>query len=108
MHSYEFANHALPARHLLAKGCLFSLALLLCLQLYINGPYWVNADDLTLRRNPGSWNRLYGLLYIEQPIGVGFSPKGGLQKEQQLCTAIVACCVVMLHARHDGIRMDVS
>jgi len=45
-------------------------------QLYINGPYWVNGDDLTLRSNPGSWNRLYGLLYIEQPISTGFSLAG--------------------------------
>jgi len=47
-----------------------------CLQLYINGPYWVNEEDLTLRPNPGSWNRLYGLLYIEQPISTGFSLAG--------------------------------
>ncbi len=45
-------------------------------QLYINGPYWIN-DDLTLRPNPGSWGRLYGLLFIEQPISVGFSRGGG-------------------------------
>ncbi|KAG2422906.1 hypothetical protein HXX76_015733 [Chlamydomonas incerta] len=42
---------------------------------YINGPYFVN-DDLTLRENLGAWNRLYGTLFIEQPIGVGFSKKG--------------------------------
>ncbi|GIL69722.1 hypothetical protein Vretifemale_703 [Volvox reticuliferus] len=43
--------------------------------LYINGPYFVN-DDLTLRRNLGTWNRIYGMLFIEQPIGVGFSKRG--------------------------------
>lgn len=44
--------------------------------LYINGPYFVN-EDLTLRVNYGSWNRLYGMLFIEQPLGVGFSKTGG-------------------------------
>ncbi|KAG2489745.1 hypothetical protein HYH03_011852 [Edaphochlamys debaryana] len=43
--------------------------------MYINGPYFVN-DDLTLRKNAASWGRLYGLLFIEQPIGVGFSRVG--------------------------------
>uniref|UniRef100_A0A7S0VCK6 Carboxypeptidase n=1 Tax=Polytomella parva TaxID=51329 RepID=A0A7S0VCK6_9CHLO len=42
---------------------------------YINGPYFVNSD-LTLSKNLGSWNRIFGLLYIEQPIGVGFSKTG--------------------------------
>ena len=45
--------------------------------LYINGPYFINEDDMTLRDNPGSWNRLYGMLFIEQPIGTGFSRAGG-------------------------------
>ena len=45
--------------------------------LYINGPYFVNSD-LTLRENPGSWSRLYGMLFIEQPLGVGYSRPGGL------------------------------
>jgi hypothetical protein len=41
--------------------------------LYINGPYFINEATLTLRKNDGSWNRLYGMLFIEQPMGTGFS-----------------------------------
>lgn len=33
------------------------------------GPYFVN-EDLTLRVNKGSWNRLYGMLFIEQVGGL--------------------------------------
>lgn len=32
-----------------------------------------NAHNLTLERNPGSWNRLFGLLFLDNPIGTGFS-----------------------------------
>ncbi|KAL6764564.1 Alpha/Beta hydrolase protein [Haematococcus lacustris] len=44
--------------------------------LYINGPCWVNEDDMSLRPNPGSWNRLFGMLFVEQPLGTGFSVPG--------------------------------
>jgi vitellogenic carboxypeptidase-like protein len=46
--------------------------------LYINGPYFLNEDEdeLTLRPNLGTWNRLYGMLFVEQPIGTGFSLTG--------------------------------
>ncbi|MEW5298618.1 MAG: hypothetical protein WDW36_001716 [Sanguina aurantia] len=44
--------------------------------LYINGPYFINEEDLSLKANPGSWNRLYGMLFIEQPIGTGYSVRG--------------------------------
>ncbi|XVF43631.1 hypothetical protein PTKIN_Ptkin02bG0055900 [Pterospermum kingtungense] len=47
------------------------------------GPWWVvsNSHDqnnshhhhLSLERNPGSWNRLFGLLFLDNPIGTGFS-----------------------------------
>ncbi len=50
-------------------------ALVLVRHLTPRSPYFVN-DDLTLRENLGAWNRLYGTLFIEQPIGVGFSKKG--------------------------------
>ncbi|GMJ13328.1 serine carboxypeptidase-like 50 [Hibiscus trionum] len=36
------------------------------------GP-WRVAHDLSLEPNPGSWNRLFGLLFLDNPIGTGFS-----------------------------------
>ncbi|KDP38052.1 hypothetical protein JCGZ_04695 [Jatropha curcas] len=43
------------------------------------GPYRVvdshrqNVEQLALVRNLGSWNRIFGLLFLDNPIGVGFS-----------------------------------
>ncbi|CAL8469775.1 g9317 [Coccomyxa elongata] len=42
---------------------------------YILGPYWPNRT-LNLEPNPGTWNRKYGLLFIDQPVGTGFSLAG--------------------------------
>ncbi|KAK9907324.1 hypothetical protein WJX75_001489 [Coccomyxa subellipsoidea] len=42
---------------------------------YILGPYWPN-KTLDLEPNPGTWNRIYGLLFIDQPAGTGFSIAG--------------------------------
>eukprot|EP01120_Amphizonella_sp_Union-15-10_P013034 TRINITY_DN597_c0_g1_i1.p1 TRINITY_DN597_c0_g1~~TRINITY_DN597_c0_g1_i1.p1 ORF type:complete len:429 (-),score=52.06 TRINITY_DN597_c0_g1_i1:23-1309(-) len=48
-------------------GCSSELALL-----FENGPWTVN-PDLTLKPNPYSWNNNANLLYIDQPVGTGFS-----------------------------------
>ncbi|RHY09758.1 hypothetical protein DYB30_006395 [Aphanomyces astaci] len=48
-------------------GCSSILALL-----GENGPCTVN-DDLTLKRNPFSWNEKSNIMWIDQPAGVGFS-----------------------------------
>ncbi|KAL4569428.1 hypothetical protein LXL04_025064 [Taraxacum kok-saghyz] len=46
---------------------------------YELGPWRVAAsvnqkvEHLTLERNPGSWNRIFGLLFLDNPIGTGFS-----------------------------------
>lgn len=37
-----------------------------------NGPCSVN-DDLSLKRNPFSWNEHANIMWIDQPVGVGFS-----------------------------------
>lgn len=39
---------------------------------YENGPWHVN-DDLTLRKNPYSWNEVANVIYVDQPLGSGFS-----------------------------------
>ena len=52
-------------------GCASEVALF-----YENGPYQFN-EDSTLKVNPNSWNEVSNLLYVDQPIGTGFS-KGGL------------------------------
>lgn len=40
--------------------------------LYELGP-WRVTKSLTLEPNPGAWNRIFGLLFLDNPIGTGFS-----------------------------------
>ncbi|XP_027347184.1 serine carboxypeptidase-like 50 [Abrus precatorius] len=39
---------------------------------YELGP-WRVTKSLTLHPNPGAWNRIFGLLFLDNPIGTGFS-----------------------------------
>jgi carboxypeptidase C (cathepsin A) len=48
-------------------GCSSELALF-----YENGPYTIN-PDLSLKQNPSSWNSFSNLLYVDQPLGTGYS-----------------------------------
>jgi len=48
-------------------GCASELALF-----FENGPYSIN-KDLSLKLNPYSWNSFANLLYVDQPVGTGFS-----------------------------------
>ena len=49
-------------------GCASEIALF-----YENGPYQFNEDGKTLKSNPNSWNSHANLIYVDQPIGTGFS-----------------------------------
>lgn len=40
-----------------------------------NGPYFIN-DDLTLRKNDNSWNNNANVVFVDQPVGTGFSQAG--------------------------------
>ena len=48
-------------------GCASEVALF-----YENGPYTIN-DDMSLNTNAQAWNQVSNLLYVDQPIGTGFS-----------------------------------
>lgn len=38
-----------------------------------NGPFYVNKDGKTLSENPFSWNTEANVLYLESPVGTGYS-----------------------------------
>ncbi|KAL0540124.1 hypothetical protein IC582_024354 [Cucumis melo] len=65
------------------------------------GPWRVNfnkqkTEPISLIPNPGSWNRIFGLLFLDNPIGTGFSiattkdeiPKNQYSVSRHLFTAI--------------------
>ncbi|CAJ2633617.1 unnamed protein product [Trifolium pratense] len=46
---------------------------------YELGPYLIT-NSLTLQPNHASWNRIFGLLFLDNPIGTGFSVASTLQE----------------------------
>lgn len=52
-------------------GCSSEVALL-----YENGPMRLNRETNELEENPYSWNNYTNLLYVDQPIGTGYSQGG--------------------------------
>jgi carboxypeptidase C (cathepsin A) len=44
---------------------------------YENGPFSIN-HDLSLKNNSYSWNDVANVLYVDQPVGTGFSDCTGI------------------------------
>ncbi|KAL0388871.1 UNVERIFIED_CONTAM: Serine carboxypeptidase-like 50 [Sesamum radiatum] len=69
---YEAQNSTLSQTPILiwlqgGPGCSSMLA-----NLFEIGPWLVN-QELSLEPNPSSWNKIFGLLFLDNPIGTGFS-----------------------------------
>lgn len=54
------------------------------------GPYQVSNEQLGIRPAPYSWNRVASMLYIEHPVGVGFSYADNTSRYQHLDDATEA------------------
>lgn len=71
-----------------------------------NGPFKLN-DDLTLDDNPDGWDVSHNLIYVDQPIGTGYSystdPADDVHSEQGTSPALMhAACYTSLHPRPDN------
>jgi cathepsin A (carboxypeptidase C) len=71
---WMFESRAEPAKDPLVvwltggPGCSSELALFI-----ENGPFKINKADKTLKSHPFSWNNNANLLFLDQPLGTGFS-----------------------------------
>ena len=41
-----------------------------------NGPYYLSSDNNIENRTDGNWNQQYNVLYLDQPVGTGYSIAG--------------------------------
>uniref|UniRef100_A0AC34FVJ7 Carboxypeptidase n=1 Tax=Panagrolaimus sp. ES5 TaxID=591445 RepID=A0AC34FVJ7_9BILA len=65
---YDLANAPLIFWYNGGPGCSSMEGLL-----HEMGPYQINSNGKTLRKNPNSWNNFASIVYIEAPAGVGYS-----------------------------------
>lgn len=59
------------------------------------GPYRLK-DDKTLEKNPGSWHEFANLLFVDQPVGTGFSYVDSNALLHELSEVCQNCLVVLL------------
>ena len=72
-------------------GCASEVALF-----FENGPYqFTSPTDSTIKSNPNSWNTFANLLYVDQPIGTGYS-KGGAKHDARSEKEVAQDMAVML------------
>jgi len=65
-----------------------------------NGPYHI-APNLTLYDNPYSWNKIANVLYIDQPVGTGFSfTNNGYVKDQTAVANDMYAALVLFFQRY--------
>jgi hypothetical protein len=72
------------------SGCSSELAVL-----FENGPYTVAPGGQKLLANPSSWNRRASVIYVDSPVGTGFSylsnPNGYVVSEKVFSCLFVSC-----------------
>jgi vitellogenic carboxypeptidase-like protein len=65
-----------------------------------NGPYYIT-ENLELTPNNNTWNLYYHMLYIDNPVGSGFSyvtdPNGYVTTEQEMATDLYAALLYFFH-----------
>jgi hypothetical protein len=66
-----------------------------------NGPYLIDPDTLALSLNPSSWNSNATVIWIDQPVGTGYSyaDKGdlGVTSEDEMATSMIKLVHGCLH-----------
>lgn len=61
---------------------------------YQNGPFFASTNGTTVEPNPYTWNKEYSILYIDNPVGAGYSftqsPAGWVRDENDVARDLYA------------------
>jgi carboxypeptidase C (cathepsin A) len=79
-------------------GCSSELAVF-----FENGPYRINPSNLTLSPNPYGWDATHNMIFIDQPVGTGFSwtdaPEDEVTSEKQVADDVLDFLLEFLDAK---------